>query len=194
MATKRVKRAVPPEIAEKRAEIKRKRLEIMQKRAKSHKRCGKCGEIKEISAFGTHNDTADGHQTYCKACKNKLGEQRRARNTVARMRHHFATRIATQLGDAVPPNLVRDLHLYLGYSFVKLKEHLRSDLKNREGEDRKLVDALEEGYHIDHITPLSWFKVVKDNGDCYTCSGKPEEGCDSWLTTLRIGKTQRSTG
>jgi len=83
---------------------------------------------------------------------------------VKRLRHHTATRCLTQLGACAPLGFVGDLEKYLGYTFEKLTRILREELKSREGNDRKLGDALEEGYHIDHIKPLMLYKVVSDDG------------------------------
>jgi hypothetical protein len=67
----------------------------------------------------------------------------------------------TQLGkELTPTNFVANLEDYLGYKISTLVKHLSRDLKEREGVGRKLRDALNEGYHIDHIHPLSRFAVV----------------------------------
>jgi hypothetical protein len=52
------------------------------------------------------------------------------------------------------------LEYYLGYRITALVKALGKDLKEREGSHRKLRDALNEGYHIDHKRPLSSFNVV----------------------------------
>lgn len=124
------------------------------------KKCAKCGERKVATEFGLHKDASDGRQSYCKVCKNGLGKRRQERNVGARLKHHMATRIATQLGVHAPPNLTRDLETYLGYSMTKLTNALAKELKEREGV--KLRDALQDGYHIDHIHPLSKFDVVAE--------------------------------
>jgi len=66
----------------------------------------------------------------------------------------------TQLGILAPAHFVKNMEDYLGYKIVTLVKALGRDLKEREGPKRKLRDALNEGYHIDHITPLSSFKVI----------------------------------
>jgi hypothetical protein len=57
------------------------------------------------------------------------------------------------------------LEKYRGYKITWLVKHLRNDLKGREGNSRKLRDALNEGYHIDHIRPLSLYQVVDEKGE-----------------------------
>lgn len=126
------------------------------------KRCPKCGQRKPITDFPVARDMPDGHQAYCKPCKNALGRRRREINVSARLRHHFSTRIASQLGEHAPEGLVKDLPRYLGYSLNELAAYLRKDLMEREG--KSLRKALNEGYHIDHIHPLSRYKVLTDKG------------------------------
>lgn len=118
------------------------------------------GEVLEKKAFGMHADTDDGLQVICFACKNKFGTISRNQNVRARIRHHTGTRCLTQLGDAAPPGFVADIETHLGYRFSQLVKHLGHELKSREGPNRKLVDVLNDGYHIDHIEPLSSYKVV----------------------------------
>ena len=117
------------------------------------------GEVEEGKGFGVHADTDDGLQVICFVCKNKFGTARRNQNVRQRIRHHTGTRCLTQLGDAAPTGFTAKLETYLGYKIATLVRHLGADLKAREGPKRKLVDALNEGYHIDHIHPLSLFPV-----------------------------------
>jgi hypothetical protein len=139
---------------------------------KTHKKCIKCrqvkpkedilgdsGEVVEKHGFGKHN-SSDGFQSICFECKNAMNKGAREKNVSQRVRHHTATRCLTQLGSLAPPGLVRDLEEYLGYTIASLVRHLRKDLKEREGPKRKLRDALNEGYHIDHVRPLSSFNVI----------------------------------
>ena len=118
------------------------------------------GEKLESKGFGANRDSNDGLQSICMSCKHTMNTASRNRNVTARIRHHTGTRCLTQLGEHAPPNFVKDLETYLGYSIRQLVRHLSHDLKSREGKRRKLVDALNEGYHIDHIHPLSRFGVV----------------------------------
>ncbi len=112
--------------------------------------------------FGKHADSSDGLQSICFLCKNAMGNKAREKNVTARIRHHTGTRCLTQLGKALtPPNFVANLEDYLGYKISTLVKHLSADLKEREGKSRKLRDALNDGYHIDHIHPLSKFKVIR---------------------------------
>ena len=128
------------------------------------KKCVKCGEKKELDEFGNDREMPGGKQAYCKACKNELGKRRREKNVSARLRHHIATRVQDQLGDRCPEDITRRLEVYLGYRIQALVKWLREDLKNREGSDRSLRQALNEGYHVDHLYPLSKYKVVDEHG------------------------------
>lgn len=128
---------------------------------KTHKKCIKCRQWKSREDdYGKHELAADGLQSICKACKNLMNKSAREKNVTARLRHHIATRCATQLGDLTPSGFTSDLEDYLGYRIRALVKHLSRDLKEREGKDRKLRDALNEGYHVDHRRPLSSFEVV----------------------------------
>jgi len=140
---------------------------------KTHKKCIQCrawrlrvalldpetGTIIERAGFGKH-DSSDGLQSICHVCKNENNNKSRQKNATARIRHHIGTRCRTQLGDLAPPNFLTDLEDHLGYRIRKLEKALRKDLKSREGGKRSLREALQEGYHIDHLYPLSRFAVV----------------------------------
>src|SRR3972149_399070 len=116
--------------------------------------------VLERHGFGVHPDTSDKLQTICMQCKNIMGTKARNKSVVVRIRHHTGTRCLTQLGDAAPSGFVAHLEDYLGYKIRSLVKHLSEDLKLHEGNGRKLRDALDEGYQIDHIHPLSKFNVV----------------------------------
>ncbi len=146
---------------------------------KTHKKCIKCrewqrrvdligdgmdggGAVVEKRGFGKHTGSCDGLQSICFACKNLMNNKARNRSVKVRIRHHTATRCLTQLGKPLTPkNFVTNLEDYLGYRISALVRHLTRDLRSREGPRRKLRDALEEGYHIDHIRPLSLYRVVR---------------------------------
>ena len=127
------------------------------------KKCGKCGEKKPLSAFGSHNDTYDGHQTYCKTCKNQLNVKARQINVTVRLKHHIATRVTDQLGPLAPSDTYARIEELLGYRIKTLTRFLRHDLQQREP-GKSLRDALDEGYHVDHIYPLSKFPVIQSDG------------------------------
>lgn len=118
----------------------------------------------KTKAFGPHEDTPDGYQVICYYCKGEANTRSRERNPTIRIRHHTATRCLTQLGPLAPQGFTEQLEDYLGYKIRALVKHLGEDLKEREGPTRKLKDALNEGYHIDHIRPLSSFQVVTPDG------------------------------
>jgi len=144
---------------------------------RTHKKCIKCrkwksrealfdddGTMIQTKGFGSHPDSQDGLQTICQSCKSTMNIASRNRNCTARIRHHTSTRCLTQLGEHAPTNFTAELETHLGYGIRQLVKHLSHDLKEREGPKRKLVDALNEGYHIDHIYPLSRYRVVVDDG------------------------------
>lgn len=146
------------------------------RRHRGEKRCIKCREWKLLNEFGSHDDTEDGHQSYCKSCKNELGKKRLQKNVSARLRHHMSTRITNQLGPECPINLTRDLEEYLGYPLNMLVKVLRERLAE-EFPGKKLRDVLNEGWHVDHIQPLMSFPVVLSDG--------PKEARVDWTTFRR---------
>ncbi len=123
------------------------------------KKCVKCKEVKPISRFGEHDTSKDGRQSYCKDCRNELQTIRRKRDPAFRLRHHIATRVSAQV-IAIPAGYVANLEGYLGYKLADLVRHLEKDLQEREGPRRTLVQAFDDGYHVDHIEPLSGFGKV----------------------------------
>ncbi len=139
-----------------------------------YKKCIKCrawypredilGDDDEVvikHGFGAHADSSDGLQSICFLCKNTMNNKARNMNVNARVRHHTGTRCLTQLGKTyTPKEFVKNLEDYLGYRITTLTKALGKDLKEREGPKRKLKDALNEGYHIDHKRPLSSFPVI----------------------------------
>jgi len=143
---------------------------------KLYKKCIKCrrwkpkvdimdddGNITATKAFGAHETSSDGVQSICFTCKNAANKKSREKNVVARVRHHTSTRCLTQLGALAPEGFTADLEKHLGYRIRSLVRALGARLKEREGPHRKLRDALNEGYHIDHIKPLSSFQVIEEN-------------------------------
>lgn len=128
----------------------------------THKKCITCRDVHlKETHFGQHDDTWDGYQVICKICKGDMNKRNRNRNVSQYLRHHIATRCLTQLGEFAPEEFTKNLEKHLGYKITALVKHLRQDLQEREGPKRKLRDALNEGYHIDHIHPLSKFMVIK---------------------------------
>ncbi len=151
---------------------------------KKDKRCIKCRvwkprktdeEAGTKAGFGAHESSSDSLQSICHACKNLANKGARNKNVTARLRHHIATRCLTQLGKLAPENFTKDLELHLGYKIHTLVKHLRKDLQEREGPKRKLRDALNEGYHVDHIRPLTLYKVIADE-DLVKMVGNKEHG------------------
>ncbi len=137
------------------------------------------GQTKK-KGFGAHN-SSDGLQSICFACKNVANTKSRERNVTARIRHHTATRCLTQLGELAPAEFTTDLEKHLGYRIKLLVKHLAADLKDREGPTRKLRDALNEGYHIDHIRPLSSFNVFMSAEMAANLGKGLVEGDIDWL-------------
>lgn len=119
-------------------------------------KCVRCGLLKPGSEFGSHGSEG-GLQSYCKECKNNSQARRRTENVVLRLRHHFLTRIHRQLGPSCPKDMDSNLESYLGYSLAYLKAELKKDLKRR-NKDISLLGAIQEGWHVDHITPLHSFQ------------------------------------
>lgn len=158
---------------------------------KTHKKCIKCRDWKpreditdpetdevEKAGFGKHDTSSDGIQSICYTCKNAANKRAREQNVTAYLRHHIATRCLTQLGELAPPLFTKQLEKHLGYKITALVRYLRVDLQEREGEGRKLRDAIHEGYQVDHVKPLSLFKVVRYQTLQEAISGVAEEIVD----------------
>ncbi len=123
------------------------------------KKCPRCGKKQGLENFAKHDTSSDGYQSYCKQCKSNMHKRKRKKNITFRIKHHFATRIKDQLGNACPQHLSRDLEEYLGYRISKLRSHLGEELQLREG--ITVREAFERGYHIDHVRPLSSFHCAE---------------------------------
>ncbi len=136
---------------------------IRKHNKKLEKRCIKCRKWRlKVEYFGVHETSSDGYQSICKRCKGDANKKSQSKNVVARLRHHIASRCLSQLGEYAPMEFTKNLEKYLGYTIKALVRHLRVDIKVREGKDRSLRDAMDEGYHVDHIKPLSLYKVLID--------------------------------
>lgn len=131
------------------------------------KRCSRCGTVRPLTQFGKHEDSADGHQSYCNVCKNALNAKKRKNDICFRLKHHIASRVLKQFGNGAPPNTTRDLEVYLGYTMWQLRAALEEDLKTREG--ISLKDAFARNYHLDHIRPLSSFNVSGPGVEFQSC-------------------------
>lgn len=138
-------------------------LQYVKHDRKKEQKCIKCRQWWPIEThFGVHNTSSTGRQSICKVCKKEANKRAQNKNVHVRLRHHIATRCLDQLKGYVPSGFTRNIEEYLGYRISALVKHLREDLVRREGEGRSLKDALNEGYHVDHIMPLSSYKVIVD--------------------------------
>lgn len=71
----------------------------------------------------------------------------------------MSTRCLTQLGSLAPEGFTARMDSYLGYSMPELVRGLSERLK-QDFPDKRLRDCLNEGWHVDHIYPLSKFDVL----------------------------------
>lgn len=124
------------------------------------KKCRKCRERKDISAFPTHHTSSDGHASYCFDCRNTLHRKRHEKDPKARLAHHIATRIDKDFPKT--PGLHKDLEKHLGYKMSRLTRKLKRELAEKHG--MGLRAAFAAGWHLDHIRPLSSFDI-KEVGD-----------------------------
>lgn len=125
------------------------------------KKCSNCGIRKPYSSFPPHGETADGYATRCKSCRNEAHAKRRKSNIMYRLKHHIATRVEKQCN--VPKGFVTNLPLYLGYQIGELRAKLEKEMHVKHGFGLKR--AIVEGWHLDHIKPLSLFNVVEIGDD-----------------------------
>jgi len=148
--------------------LKKGRKTAYKRAETGRKKCGSCGRVVDIKEFGANSTSSDGRQTYCRQCRNRVHEKRRKTDLTHRIRHHFCTRITKQCqlnNFPVPARLFYDLERYLGYSLWQLRKHLEQELRQREGQNMSLREAImEKGYHIDHRRPLSSFRIPADKG------------------------------
>lgn len=127
------------------------------------KKCIKCREIKPLSEFGKHGSSEDDLQSICRVCKNERATERRNRDVRAKLHHHIATRVSSQLGNSCPKDITKTLEERLGYRVQTLVRHLRNRLSS-DYPGQKLRNVLNDGWHVDHIHPLMAFKVVLSDG------------------------------
>ena len=122
------------------------------------KKCPKCGTKNPRTSefFAKHSTSGDGLSSYCKKCRNAMRKRKGVTNIRLRLKHHISTRVAKQCQD-LPENYVRELEKYLGYRITELRVALNAELVARE--NMTLKEAFIEGYHLDHIHPLSRYAV-----------------------------------
>jgi hypothetical protein len=151
-------------LAAKRAIVRAKIKEVMHRKAEAKliktgvKKCTKCGETKPYTEFGESETSRDGRQSYCKKCRDRLGDKIRKFNLRFRIKHHISTRVSKQIAARLlPKGYTRDLETYLGYTIPELIRKLNADLAPQ---GLNLRQAIEQGWHLDHKRPLSSFKVV----------------------------------
>jgi len=124
------------------------------------KTCTRCEETKPLNLFSKHDTSGDGYTSHCNACRDAHHKKKRDSDPAFRLKHHIATRVATQFPrDQLPKRFTANLEQYLGYSMVSLVEHLEKRVK--ETYDINLVQAFVQDYHLDHIRPLSSFICAK---------------------------------
>lgn len=136
-------------------------VKIRVPRKPRKKKCAKCGLTKQAEKhFAKHSGSSDGRASYCNTCRNALNTKRRKENAGFRLKHHIATRCLKQLKatpGGTPEELTKNLESYLGYRIWQLRIKLDNELRRNEGINLK--EAIEQGYHLDHIKPLSSFDV-----------------------------------
>ena len=123
------------------------------------KRCKKCNEVKSLTDFGPHPSTRDGLQSFCKKCRDSYHKTRRDNDPAFRLKHHFASRIRTQL-DPCPKDYFGELEALMDCDLKALAAQLNTQCLRDYG--KTLLRCLHEGYHVDHITPLSHYGSTLD--------------------------------
>lgn len=134
-------------------------VETSSRKAGKQKKCSRCGQVQPICEFGTNASSIDGHQSYCRACKSKLKSRRQKTDVLFRLRHHITTRSKSTLKDKTPADLYTNLEHYLGYKLYELKRQVSDELRERM--DMSFIEAIRNDFHLDHIRPLSSFKLTE---------------------------------
>ena len=133
---------------------------------KYRKKCAVCRkwflinqeEVRKEGIGRSGSTRAQGYQTRCKRCKTASQHARQQADPIKRIKHHFNTRMDMQLKPLRPKTLTADMEKYLGYKILHLKRKLSQQCQEDYG--MTIKQALEAGYHIDHVRPLSSFKVI----------------------------------
>ena len=159
------------------------------------KKCSKCGEIKPVSEFFRNKNQGDGFLAACKKCKKIIDHEyyeknkdyiiknntERAKNNRAKVnkrrnymyknnpQRRLSELLRTRLGKVISRwsndgSSIQDI----GCSADELKEHIESMFKD----GMSWENHGKEGWHIDHIVPLSSFDLTDREQFLAACNYK----------------------
>jgi len=116
------------------------------------KLCSICKQVKPVNRFSRSKVKTDGLNSSCYDCRKMYEKQKYKENVNFRL-SRIVRRQTQRVVQAAKTNKEASSIDYLGCSIDEFKKHIESQFKEGMNWDNHSID----GWHIDHIKPLSWF-------------------------------------
>lgn len=151
-----INRKIPSEVIKKREKTRRDKYCKIAEKIKS-KFCPQCKQIKNVNKFGKRkNDTI--YHSWCNNCRNKYSNNWSKLNRKKNPKFKLSFNISAHMRNCLKSNKKgQRWESLVGFSINELKLHLES----------QFVDGMtwnnygRNGWHIDHIIPISVFNFEK---------------------------------